>query len=83
MENNEFILQMRNIRKTFGDLVANDNVNLNVRKGTVHSVVGENGAGKSTLMNILTDILKADDGDILLNGEKVVFKNSLDAARHG
>ncbi len=83
MENNEFILQMKNIRKTFGDLVANDNVNLNVRKGTVHSVVGENGAGKSTLMNILTDILKADDGDIILNGEKVVFKNSLDAARHG
>ena len=45
--------------------------------------MGENGAGKSTLMNILTDIYKADSGDILLNGKKVVFKNSLDAARHG
>ncbi|MBO4918599.1 MAG: ABC transporter ATP-binding protein [Erysipelotrichaceae bacterium] len=83
MGNSEYILEMRNIRKTFGELVANDNVNLKVRKGTVHSIIGENGAGKSTLMNILTDIHKADSGDILLNGEKVHFKNSLDAARRG
>ena len=83
MEKPDYILQMKEIRKTFGPLVANDNVNLNIERGTVHAIVGENGAGKSTLMNILTDIYKADSGDILLNGKKVVFKNSLDAARHG
>lgn len=83
MEKPDYILQMKEIRKTFGPLVANDNVNLNIERGTVHAIVGENGAGKSTLMNILTDIYKADSGDIFLNGKKVVFKNSLDAARHG
>lgn len=79
----EYILQMKNIRKTFGSLVANDNINLNVKKGTVHALIGENGAGKSTLMNILTGIYEPDDGDIVLNGKKTVFKNSLDAAKNG
>ena len=83
MDRPDYILQLRKIRKTFGSLVANDNIDLNIERGTVHAIVGENGAGKSTLMNILTDILKPDSGDIILNGEKVVFKNSLDAARHG
>ena len=78
-----YLLQMKNIRITFGSLVANDNVNFNLKKGTVHALIGENGAGKSTLMNILTGIYKPDHGDIILNGEKVVFKNSLDAAKHG
>ncbi|MBC5581381.1 ABC transporter ATP-binding protein [Anaerofilum sp. BX8] len=83
MDKPDYILQMKEIRKTFGPLVANDNISLNIERGTVHAIVGENGAGKSTLMNILTDIYKADSGDIILNGKKVVFKNSLDAARHG
>ena len=63
--------------------MANENVCLNVRRGSVHALIGENGAGKSTLMNILTSIYKPDSGDIILNGEKVVFKDSLDAANHG
>ena len=79
MDNN-YILQMKNIRITFGALVANDNVNLNVKKGTVHALIGENGAGKSTLMNVLTGILRPDCGEIILNGEEVTFKNSLDSA---
>lgn len=79
----EYIVQMKNIRKTFGSLVANDNVNLNIKKGTVHALIGENGAGKSTLMSILTGIYKPDYGDILINGRKVAFKNSLDAAKLG
>lgn len=82
MDNN-YILQMKDISITFGSLIANDNVNFNVKKGTVHALIGENGAGKSTLMNVLTGILRPDHGEIILNGEKVVFKNSLDAARHG
>lgn len=79
----DYILQMKNITKSFGSLMANENVCLNVRRGSVHALIGENGAGKSTLMNILTSIYKPDSGDIILNGEKVVFKDSLDAANHG
>lgn len=74
---------MVNIRKTFGELVANDDINLNVKKGTVHALVGENGAGKSTLMNILSGMYKPDSGEILLNGKRVTFKNSLDATNAG
>jgi simple sugar transport system ATP-binding protein len=81
--NNDYILEMRNIRKVFGSLVANDDITLKVRKGTVHALIGENGAGKSTLMNILTGILKPDFGEIWLNGEKMNFRDSLDAAKHG
>lgn len=79
----DIVLELRNITKTFGSLVANDHVSLQVQRGSVHAIVGENGAGKSTLMNIITDILKADSGEILLNGEPVVFKNPTDAAAHG
>lgn len=78
-----FVLEMRNIRKTFGKLVANDNITLKVKKGTVHALIGENGAGKSTLMNILTGIHMPDFGEIWLDGEKMHFRNSLDAARSG
>jgi ABC-type uncharacterized transport system ATPase subunit len=83
MTDNNYILQMMNIYKTFGDLIANNDINLNVRKGTVHAIVGENGAGKSTLMNILTSYHKMDSGEIFLNGKKVNFRDTLDAARHG
>lgn len=83
MSENNYILQMRHIYKTFGSLVANNDINLNVKKGTVHAIVGENGAGKSTLMNVLTSIHKPDSGEIVLNGEVVKFKDTLDAARHG
>ena len=85
MNTNEcgFILEMRNIRKTFGKLVANDNITLKVKKGTVHALIGENGAGKSTLMNILTGIHMPDFGEIWLDGKKMHFRNSLDAARSG
>ncbi|MDR3164277.1 MAG: ABC transporter ATP-binding protein [Synergistaceae bacterium] len=83
MENPGYILEMRNIRKTFGALAANDDITLKVRKGSVHSLIGENGAGKSTLMNILTGIYRPDYGEIFLGGRKVNFRNPQDAARHG
>ena len=82
-EADNYILQMKNITKSFGSLIANENVCLNIKRGSVHALIGENGAGKSTLMNILTSIYKPDSGDIILNGKKVVFKDSLDAANHG
>jgi simple sugar transport system ATP-binding protein len=74
---------MKHITKAFGPLIANDDVTINVRRGTVLALIGENGAGKSTLMNILTNIHKADYGKIFLNGREVFFKDPLDAARHG
>jgi simple sugar transport system ATP-binding protein len=79
----DYILQMKHITKAFGPLIANDDVTINVRRGTVMALIGENGAGKSTLMNILTNIHKADYGKIFLNGREVFFKDPLDAARHG
>jgi simple sugar transport system ATP-binding protein len=83
MDGSECIVQMKNIRKTFGALAANNNISLNVKKGTVHALIGENGAGKSTLMNILTGIHKPDSGEIIIKGRKVVLRNSFDAAKLG
>ena len=79
----EYVLELKKIRKTFGELVANDDIDLKVVKGSVHALVGENGAGKSTVMNIVTAIHSPDSGEIILNGEKVVFNNTLDAFKHG
>lgn len=79
----DYILELREITKTFGSLVANDRIDMCVQRGTVHAIVGENGAGKSTLMSILTDIYKADSGEILLNGRSVTFKSPMDAVSHG
>ena len=79
----EYVLETRDICKFYGPLKANDHISIKVKRNTIHAIVGENGAGKSTLMGILTDTVKPDYGDIILNGEKVVFRNPMDAARHG
>lgn len=78
-----YALELKSVTKKFGNLIANDSVNLAVEKGCVHAIVGENGAGKSTLMNIVTAIHKPDAGEIYLHGNKVEFKNTMDATRHG
>jgi simple sugar transport system ATP-binding protein len=78
-----YALELKNITKIFGNLVANDNIDLAVEKGSVHAIVGENGAGKSTLMNIVTAIHKPDAGEIYIHGNRVEFKNPMDATRHG
>ena len=71
----DIILEARHIHKYFGSLIANDDVSLSVRRGTVHSIIGENGAGKSTLMNIISGIYKPNGGEILVEGKHVVFRN--------
>ena len=67
----EKVIEMRDITKKFGDFVANDHINLDVRRGEIHALLGENGAGKSTLMNILSGLLQPTSGDIWVRGEKV------------
>lgn len=75
----EYILEMRNITKSFPGVKALDNVTLNVRKGTVHSLLGENGAGKSTLMKCLFGIYSLNGGEIILDGKNISFENPAQA----
>lgn len=78
------VLEMRNISKVYGNGVyANRGVSFAVKKGEIHALVGENGAGKSTLMKVLFGMEKADQGEILLNGEKKVFHSPQDAMAMG
>ncbi|MBE6669798.1 MAG: ATP-binding cassette domain-containing protein [Ruminococcaceae bacterium] len=77
------LLEMKNISKEFPGVKALDNVSLNVRSGTVHSLMGENGAGKSTLMKCLFGIYSKNSGKIFLEGKEVEFKNPKDALESG
>lgn len=76
-------VRLRGIGKSFPGVVANRDVDLDVRQGTVHAVVGENGAGKSTLMKILYGVQRPDEGTIELNGEQLVLHAPADAIGHG
>lgn len=76
-------IELRNISKSFGAVRANSDINLSVRKGTIHGIVGENGAGKSTLMSILYGFYQADEGEILINGKAVRITSSRDAIAEG
>ena len=79
----EYILEMRDVVKTFPGVRALDGAQLCVRPGSVHALMGENGAGKSTLMKCLFGIYQKDSGSIRLGGREVVFKNPADAMEHG
>lgn len=79
----EYVIEMRNITKEFGTFKANDHINLKVKKGEIHALLGENGAGKSTLMNILSGLLEPTSGEILLNGKEVKIPNPTVANRLG
>lgn len=82
MENNN-VLEMLKITKEFPGVKALDAVTLKVKKGTVHSLMGENGAGKSTLMKCLFGIYALDEGEITFNGKEVLFKNPKEALENG
>ena len=74
---------MRGIIKRFPGVLANDHVNFSLRKGEIHTLLGENGAGKSTLMNILAGLYRPDAGSILVNGQFVHFSSPRDAIKAG
>jgi simple sugar transport system ATP-binding protein len=76
-------LELEQITKKFGSLLANDQIDLKVEKGEIHAILGENGAGKSTLMNIVYGLVKADSGSILVNGAKVEINEPADALKFG
>src|SRR5215204_176657 len=77
------MLELRNITKTFGSVVANNDVSFSVQKGTIHAIVGENGAGKSTIMKIVYGFYRADSGEIILDGKPVEIRNPHDAIALG
>ena len=79
----EYAVQMHSILKTFGTFTALDYVDLDVKKQTVHAILGENGAGKTTLMNVLYGLYQAEGGDIYLNGKKATIATPTDAIKHG
>lgn len=81
--NNKYAVQMHGITKRFGAFYALEDVELDVERGTIHSILGENGAGKSTLMNILYGLYRADKGDIFIYGKKVNIKNPTAAIKAG
>ena len=74
---------MENIRKEFPGVVANDDVDLNVRNGEIHGLLGENGAGKSTLMKVLYGLYTPDGGDIWMDGDRLVLESPQDAIDAG
>lgn len=78
-----YVIEMRHITKQFGNFKANDDINLQLRKGEIHALLGENGAGKSTLMNMLSGILEPTSGEILLNGKEVKISGPTVANRLG
>ena len=79
----EYVLEMKNICKSFPGVKALDDITLKIRPGTVHALVGENGAGKSTLMKCLFGIYIPDSGEVILDNKKVQFKNTKDALANG
>jgi simple sugar transport system ATP-binding protein len=77
------VLEMRGITKRFPGVVADDHVDFDLLEGEVHALLGENGAGKSTLMNMLYGLYRPDEGEIVLNGQRVTFHSAKDAIDRG
>ncbi len=83
LENKVPYIQMKNITKSFGKVIANNNINLEVYGGEIHALLGENGAGKSTLMNMLSGVYTPDSGSIFIHGVDKKFTSPKDAIEAG
>ena len=83
MENRIPAVSMRNVTKTFGSVIANKNVNLDIYKGEILALLGENGSGKTTLLNMLSGIYFPDEGQIFINGNEEVIRSPKDALNLG
>ena len=83
MENKDVAVSLRDITKVFGKVVANKDVNLDIKKGEILSLLGENGSGKTTLMNMLAGIYYPDAGKIYINGKEVIIRSPKDAFELG
>lgn len=79
---NSIAIELRGVTKTFGSVIANKNVNLDVRKGEILAILGENGSGKTTLMNMISGIYYPDEGEILIDSEPVVIRSPKDAFKY-
>ena len=79
----EYLLEMRDVCKAFPGVKALDHVQLKLKPGEVHALMGENGAGKSTMMKCMFGIYKMDEGQIFIDGEPVEIKDPMDALMHG
>jgi simple sugar transport system ATP-binding protein len=77
------LVELRGIRKSYGDLLVSDRVDLSLQRGEVHALLGENGAGKTTLMRVLYGLTRPDDGQVLVRGQPVTIARPRDAIRHG
>ena len=76
-------IELKNVTKTFGSVVANSKVDMDVRRGEILAILGENGSGKTTLMNMIAGIYYPDEGEIRIDGEPVVISSPKDAFAHG
>jgi len=83
VENKVVTVSMKNITKRFGEIVANDGVNLDIYKGEILALLGENGSGKTTLMNMLSGIYYPDEGQIFINNEEKIIASPRDAFELG
>ena len=83
METKTAAIEMRNITKRFGPVLANDKVWLNIYRGEILALLGENGSGKTTLMNMLSGIYFPDEGEIKIDGKEVVIRSPKDAFDNG
>jgi ABC-type uncharacterized transport system ATPase subunit len=78
-----YAIELKGITKTFGRVVANENVNLSIKYGEILALLGENGSGKTTLMNILSGIYYADEGSVYIDGKEVFITNPHEAINLG